>query len=355
MTFAAYVVRGTDAVLRDRVVADLVAELLGDDDRALALEETVVPGRATAGDDDGGAGTGAEGRDAAVAAVLNAASSPPFMTGCRVVVVRDAGALTAADVGPLVAYLDAPLDTTRLVFVAGGGTMPPALTKKLQQIQAEERAPDSEKTADVLRAAARDAGIRLAPDALQLVGTHLGDDAGRVAALVDVLAAAAADDRPLGADDVRPYLGGAGSVPPYQLTNALDAGDAPGALEVLHRLLTVTSPQQPRPMHPLQVMGLLANHYRRMLRLDDPAVRSEADAVAALGGKVRGFAARKALDGARALGTDGLRRAFDALEQADLDLKGARGIPEEAVMEVLVVRLARLAGRRPRPRVTARR
>ncbi len=61
------------------------------------------------------------------------------------------------------------------------------------------------------------------------------------------------------------------------------------------------------------------------------------------------YPARKALDGARALGVDGLRQAFDALHQADLDLKGARGIPPDAVMEVLVVRLARLtraSGRR---------
>ena len=69
--------------------------------------------------------------------------------------------------------------------------------------------------------------------------------------------------------------------------------------------------------------------------------------MAALGGKVKEYPARKALDQARRLGTDGLREAFDALFQADLDLKGARGVPEDAVMEVLVVRLARLAGRAP--------
>ena len=98
-------------------------------------------------------------------------------------------------------------------------------------------------------------------------------------------------------------------------------------------------------MHALQVMGLLTGYYRRILRLDDPALRTPADAVAALGGKVKEYPARKALDQARALGAGGLRQAFDALFQADLDLKGARGIPEQAVMEVLVVRLARLAAR----------
>ena len=53
----------------------------------------------------------------------------------------------------------------------------------------------------------------------------------------------------------RPYLGEAGAVPSYLLTNAIEEGDAAAALEMLHRLLTVSSPQQPKPMHPLQMMG----------------------------------------------------------------------------------------------------
>jgi DNA polymerase-3 subunit delta len=231
------------------------------------------------------------------------------------------------------------------VFVAGGGTMPPALTKKLKEIGAEERAPDSEKTDKVLIASAHDAGVLLTPDAAKLIASHLGDDAGRVSALVDVLSAAFGAGVSVTADDVRPYLGEAGAVPSYLLTNAIETGDPAAALETLHRLLTVSSPQQPKPMHPLQVMGLLTGYYRRILRLDDPSLRSPADAIAALGGKVKEYPARKALDQARSLGSGGIRQAFDALFQADLDLKGARGIPEQAVMEVLVVRLARLSAR----------
>jgi DNA polymerase III subunit delta len=347
----AYLVKGSDPVLRARVVDALLAEILGDVDRSLALEDITIPGRAGAEDDPDAAG-GAEGRSAAVAAVLNAATSPPFMTEQRVVVVRDAGALTAADADGLVRYLADPLDSTVLVLVAGGGTLPPALAKKLKEVGAEERAPDSEKTADVLRDTALGAGLRLKPDAARSIATHLGEDAGRVAGLVEVLEAAFGgtqkeghEGAQLDAEDVAPYLGDAGAIPSYQLTNAIEAGDPASALEVLHRLLKVSSAQQPKPMHPLQVMGVLAGYYRRILRLDDPAVRSPADAVAALGGRVKEFPARKALDQARALGTVGIRQAFDALHQADLDLKGARGIPEDTVMEVLVVRLARLAAR----------
>jgi DNA polymerase-3 subunit delta len=343
-----HLVRGADPILRDRSVDALVVELLDGEDAGLAVEQLTIPGRAAAGsaggtapDDDGGAG-----RDAVVAALMNAVSSPPFMTAHRVVVVRDVGALTAGDAEALVRYLDDPLETTRLVLVAGGGTIPVALTKKLQTVGVDDRAPASERTADVLAEALGGAGVRLRPDAAKLVADHLGDDAGRADALAETLRAAHGDGATLGIEDVGPYLGEAGAVPTFRLTTAIENGDVAGALEALHRLLTVSSPQQPRPMHPLQVMGVLHGQYRRVLRLDDPALRSPADAVAALGGRVKEFPARKALDQARALGTDGIREAFDHLEQADLDLKGARGIPEETVMEVLVARLAALQARK---------
>jgi DNA polymerase III delta subunit len=129
------------------------------------------------------------------------------------------------------------------------------------------------------------------------------------------------------------------------LTNAIEAGDVAGALGTLRRLLTATGPGQARPMHPLQVMGTLHSYYRRLLWVDDPDVRNPRDAVAALGGRVKEYPARKALDAARSLGADGLRRAYDYLFAADLDIKGARAIPEDAVLEVLVARLAALSSR----------
>jgi DNA polymerase-3 subunit delta len=337
-----YLVRGNDPVLRGAVVDHLVDELLGDDDRTLALEDHTIgagPGRG----DDGETGPDTVGPTIAV--VINAATSPPFMTGRRVVVVREVGALTAAEVGPLLAYLDDPLDTTELVLVAGGGTIPVALTKRLKEVGAGERAPASERTTDVLAEAARAAGLSLRPDAMQLAAGHLGSDAGRVAALVDVLVAAYGDGAVVGVAEITPYLTTAGAVPSYELTNAIERGDVAGGLEVLGRLLGAASAGQPRPMHPLQVFAILHSYYRRILRLDDAGLRSPADAVTALGGKVKEYPARKALDQARALGTRGVRRAFDYLAQAELDLKGARGIPADAVLEILVSRLAGLSGR----------
>ena len=55
-----------------------------------------------------------------------------------------------------------------------------------------------------------------------------------------------------------------------------------------------------------------------------------------------GFPARKALNQYRKLGGGGVQRAIDLLATADLDLRGARDLPDDVVMDVLVARLSRL-------------
>jgi len=328
-----HLVTGNDPVLRDDAVTTLVDELLDGDDRSLTVEEFAVPGR---GDTDD-----VEGRDGVVGAVVNAASSPPFMTSRRIVIVRDVGNLRAADAVPLVAYLDDPLPTTELILVVGGGKIPDGLDKGARAHGTVTK-PTSEKTSDVLALELAGTDLELTRDASDAIRAHVGDDAGLVPGLLATLRSAHGPDAHLDVDDVTPYLGEAGSIPVWDLTNAIERGDIPGTLATVRRLLTVTSPRQPKPMHPLQIIAMLHGHYRRLLQLDDPAVRTNEDAAAALGGRGNPRAAGFRLRQARALGTDGLRRAFDLLAHADLDLKGARAIPEDAVVELLVARLAAL-------------
>jgi len=335
-----HVVKGDDPILRADVVEAVVGELVGGDDRSLTVEDLTVPGRGAEGESGG-----TEAREAVVAAAVNAAQSPPFMTARRVVVLRAVGNLLAGEVGPLVACLGDLLDTTDLVFVSGGGTVPPALSKAWKEAGASEHGVARTKGEDVLHAALGEVGVTLRPDAARAILDRVGGEVGRIPGIVELLGSAFGPGSTLSADDVAPYLGEAGGVPPYELTKAIEAGDVAGALEVLHRVLTATGPQQPKPMHPLQVLAMLHNNVRRTARLDAPDVRSVDDAIAALGGKVKEYPARKALAQARRLGPEGIREAYAAIAQADLDLKGARAIPEDAVMEVLVARLAALNAR----------
>ena len=345
---SAHLVKGDDSVLRNEVLDTLIAQLLGDQDRTLALEEIVIPSPATAvGGDDAGetTGSGSDARSAALAVAINASQTPPFMTDQRVVVVRDVGLITAAEVGPLLEYLDDPLDTTELVLVAGGG----ALNKKIEtaiKSNGEVLAPQATEASDVLARATKDAGLRLTPAAEKAVLDHAGSEAGMVKRIVTTLATIDSDGSPIDVDEVSPYLTDAGSVPVWDLTNAIEKGDTKSALATLNRLLNATSAKQARAMHPLQTLAVLVSHYRRLLRLDDPEIRSPEAAAKALGGKTNPNSARFRLKQAQRLGPEGLQRAFEYLANADLDLKGRRAIPEDVVMETLVARLCALENRR---------
>ena len=76
------------------------------------------------------------------------------------------------------------------------------------------------------------------------------------------LAATYGGDRQLRPDDVEPFLGEAGGVPPWELTDAIDAGDTATALALLARMSGAGG------RHPLQLMAVLHGHYARLARLD---------------------------------------------------------------------------------------
>src|SRR5437764_9785427 len=322
----AYLVRGDDPVLTGDAVRDLVSDLVGDEDPAFVVEDLA-------------------GDDYEVAAVVEAAQTPPFFGRRRVVVARSIGRFNAQDVAPLISYLSDPLPTSALVLVSGGGQIARGLldaVKKTGHV-VDAGAPSGGKARQSwLAAQLKESPVKFDARATELLGSHLGEDVGRLPALVELLAAAYGEGSRVGEEEVAPFLGEAGGVAPWELTDAIDRGDTEGALEVLHRMSGAGQ------RHPLVVMGTLHRHYAAMLRLDGAPVHTEADAAALLGTRTT-FVAGKALREARRLGRDGVGRAITLLAAADQDLRGASACPADVVMEVVVARLSRLVPRRSRP------
>jgi DNA polymerase-3 subunit delta len=330
-----HLIRGDDPSLISEALSRLLGELVGDTDPGLAVEDW-------------------SGEDVDLAAVVDSCQTPPFLTARRVVVLRDVGRYGADGVAPLVRYLADPLETTALVLVTGAaGRAPKKLEDTVKQVGqvveagAPQRAGDRRQWyADRLDAAP----VRLDRAATALLEEHLGEDLGRLSSLLDVLAAAYGDGARIGPDELAPFLGQAGGVAPWDLTDAIDRGDADTALLVLHRMLAAGE------RHPLVVMATLQRHYGDMLRLDGSGATSEAAAAGVLGmpkGKST-FRARKTLDQTRVLGSAGVARAVSLLATADLDLRGARAWPDQLVLEVLVGRLARLVTQRRRRPVSGK-
>ena len=141
------------------------------------------------------------------------------------------------------------------MFVAGGGKTPDALAKALKEAKAAEHGVARRRSSDVLadaleRTASRSGPTRCRPSRPASATTPAGSARSSRCSRRRSGPAPASS-----ADDVAPYLGEAGACRVYQLTNAIEEGDVAGALEMLHRLLTATGPQQPKPMHPLQMLA----------------------------------------------------------------------------------------------------
>lgn len=330
-----HLVRGDDAGLVAQAARAVIDRLVGDRDPALVVEEHGV------------------GDDLDVGAIVDACTTPPFLVDRRVVVVRDAGRFPQADVGRLVETIERPLESVHLVLVSGGGTLPPALSRVLaargEVVEAAAgRGRDRGRwMADQLR----HAPVRLDSTAARRLEEHLGEDLGRLAGMLDSLAAAYGKGATIGVAALEPFLGEAGAVPPWELTDAIDAGDVPGALRALHRLVSAGGRGGPA------VVATLHGHFSSMLRLDGADVSTADDAAALLGVKST-FVAKKALERSRALGSERIGQAIMLVAEADLDVKGRTALPPELVLEVLVARLARLTRSRsasPSPARTASR
>ncbi len=317
-------VRGDDPSLLAAAVRDLIHQAAAGEDLSLGLDDFST-------------------EDYPLAAAVDAAQTPPMFTSRRVVVARGIGRFGAEDNEALLTYLTGPSPTTTLILTSGGGQIGRRIVDAVKKVGTvlDTGVPSGKARQGWMSERLADAPVRLDARATQRLAEHLGDDLGRLGGVLDVLSAVYGEGSRIGADELEPFLGSAGAGAPWDLTDAIDRGDASGALDQLARLVGAGE------RHPLQIMGTLQAHFLRMARLDGSGCRDETEAASALGMTGSTFPAKKALLQSRKLGHAGIVKAVALLATADLDLRGKRDLPGEVVLELLVARLSRLGGRTP--------
>jgi DNA polymerase-3 subunit delta len=333
MTATSYLISGDDASLISEALSKLLDTLCGED--FVPVEEH-----------------GAEGTDESIdiAGVLDALATPPFLADKRIIVLRGAGRIDAAQAAQLVARVKEPIEANILVLVASGATangparaIPAALSKAVKASgEVIDTSPgQGRQRADWVLQRIRHAQVRVDPEAAKLLSDHLGEEVARLGPLLETLEAAYGEGARVGVKELAPFLGDTGSVPPWDLTDALDKGDGDGAVRALHRMMDAGG------RHALQVLATLHRHFGGMLRLDGAEVRTPEDAAAIL--KMSPFPARKVLEQGRRLGHERIVRAIEIIADADANLRGKLGWPDILAMEVLVARLAQLGRSKAAP------
>ena len=188
-----------ESILRSKA-HDLVHELIGDGDRSLMVDEF-------------------DGEEYELREVVDAAQTMPFLTDKRVVVARDVGRFTADELPPLLGYLDNPLDSTELVLVGGGGRLAKKLAdgvKAAGGITTNTSPPNRARDRQTwVRAEAELHGVRLDGGAAARIAEQLGEDVGRLEGIVGLLRSTYGEGTRISIDDVEPFLGEAGGLPPW--------------------------------------------------------------------------------------------------------------------------------------------
>ncbi len=258
--------------------------------------------------------------------LLTAVRTLPFMSGCRLVLVRRAEALPRGGEA-LADYFEDPVSSTCLVLLADAlprqSQLPHRVKKKGTVVSLSSLKPAAFRKH--LSSLAREKGLRFDSDALDLLAERAGRNLHRGIAEMEKLSVwetkAGRVDRELVAavvDDGRLDTF-------FDLADALGRKQLARALEALHRL---------RGIPPLVLLATVGRHFRRLFEL-----RAKLDVEGRKGeGTTQGkqdYYLKKMTRQASLFSAQEIRGVFQQLHSTDLALKGT-STPNRLVLEDLV-------------------
>jgi len=328
---AAVAVVGTDATMVYDAMHNVIGDAVGELDPTFALEDF------TAKD------VTAVGIESVISRVMGALNTPAFLVDRRVVVVRDAQLLLADEVDQLLAWMGSPTPATTLVLAVVGAKSNKLVKAANEVVEVNVGSRAAERVLFVIEKMA-EYRVSVDRNVCQQVVDQVGDDVARIDALARSLQSIYGT-APLNFSHIEPYLGDAGDVPEWDLTDAIDGGDATKAIVVARRMLDSKSRAG------LQIVNILQRHYLRMARLEGSDARSDEEAATLLG--INKYPAGKAVRVSERLGAERISTAVHWITQADLNLKGGVSyggkdldtdldVTDLTVVEVLVARLAKM-------------
>lgn len=328
---ATTVVVGTDATMVYDALHNAVSTALGDLDPSFALQDFTVKDVTTAG-------------ESVLSAVMEALNTPPFLVARRVVVVRDAQGFLSDEVATLLEWMQRPAPDVVLVLAVVGAKSN-KLVKAAQDVIDVNVGTRSKDRVAFVHDKMGEYRVSIDAASAAKIADQVGDDVARVDSLARLLASLYGS-APLNLSHIEPYLGDAGGVPEWDLTDALETGNAAKAITIARRML------DSKGRAGVQIIFLLQRYYLRMARLEGSDVSSPEEAAQLLG--MNPFGAKKLLAMANRLGAERIADAVHLIATADVDLKGGvsyggkdlntdQDKTDLTVIEVLVARLARLS------------
>ena len=326
-----YLIRGDEPSIVSRELEKLITSLLENEDKSLVVEELLEDDYQT------------DSEIYSVESLVSAIQTVPFLTRKRIVIGRDFARFSKKeDLEPLFAYMKDPIETNYLILVWEKGAklqranqIPKSLIEAVNGCGEVIDIRVGRKVNGWIREQVGESSIMLDEASITLLEKSVGEEIARIPAILATLESVFGSGSDLQSSDIEPYIGQAGNVVPWELTDRITSGNAASALGILTRM------QGNGAQHQMQILGFLSNHYFRILQLSGRSGVTSEEAANLLGDK-SAYRAKKTLSEANRLGPEKSKRAIQLLAEADVNLRGGTGVPAETVMEVLVARLSSL-------------
>lgn len=160
---------------------------------------------------------------------------------------------------------------------------------------------------------------------------HVGKELSRLPVIVTALRTNFSDLSQVGVDEALVFAGPRAVPAPWDLTDAIDAGNA--ALALTHARAF-----QEGKGSAYGVIAILARHFSMMYQLSAAGISSEQAGAQMLGIKGSTYPVKKAITNARRYGNK-LERMVQLVDQAGADLKGGSALDRGVLIDILISRL----------------
>lgn len=243
-------------------------------------------------------------------------------SGRRLVIVRNAEAWRAGDVGPLLSYLESPVADTCLALVSSAAPTPKLVSAigthgDVLEFGPKPKASRRERAAwfvSFVESECVRAGARLPAALARVIVERVGEDAMALSQEAIKLASAAGPegiDRELVDLLVIPHP----DAKSYELADAVTAGDRARVFTLLDELATGDHPSEP-----IVIQMSLARHFRGVAAAQALGPGASPDDVSRVTG-LKGYPAQKVVEQARALPDGAADRCVARLAALELDLR----------------------------------
>jgi DNA polymerase-3 subunit delta len=267
-----------------------------------------------------------------VRAAIAAAEQLPMMSSRRVVRIKDFARLPDADEEFLLKYLDRPVESTVVIFVADDIDKRKKLAKTLMQRAAFEFQPlKSNELASWIKTHLKELKTEIEPQALQRLIEVVASDLHTVSNELNKLAAAALPSDRITMDLVEALATRSREHQNYELTDQLLARNGKAVLKTLKDLLD-------DGVQPVMLIGLIAGTYRRLTLAKELQNQGAAPREIFSQVPMPPFKQSAYLSMLGKLDSATLARRIQRIAEADLAIKSSKATPRLQV-EMLVCEL----------------